>query len=125
MNIVLKLPTTPAAPPVTDLEGEPATPTYSPDSRITLNLTNVPLYEALRYVATLAGLKVKSGTVRRVDRPPLGTHRHLGTARIQGSARFYRQRPFRRSRTASCGRTSVGFWRGQAFGSAENAKDFL
>jgi general secretion pathway protein D len=32
---------------------------YSADSRITLNLSNVPLYEALRYVATLAGLKVK------------------------------------------------------------------
>jgi general secretion pathway protein D len=31
----------------------------SGDNRITLNLSNVPLYEALRYVATLAGLKVK------------------------------------------------------------------
>ena len=59
VNIVLKLPATPSAPPVTGIEGESAAPTFSPDSRITLNLTNVPLYEALRYVATLAGLKVK------------------------------------------------------------------
>lgn len=59
VNIVLKLPTTTATPPVTEIDGESAAPTFSPDSSITLNLTNVPLYEALRYVATLAGLKVK------------------------------------------------------------------
>jgi general secretion pathway protein D len=42
------------------VEGEtPASAGYSADSRITLNLSNIPLYEALRYVATLAGLKVK------------------------------------------------------------------
>jgi general secretion pathway protein D len=57
VNIVLKLPTTPA--PASDTEGSNVTPTPSSDSRITLNLTNVPLYEALRYVATLSGLKVK------------------------------------------------------------------
>ncbi|MEX1044541.1 MAG: Amuc_1098 family type IV pilus outer membrane protein [Chthoniobacterales bacterium] len=62
INIVLKLPRSGAvAPPVTDEFGEAAAPGAVPpaDSRITLNLTNVPLYEALRYVATLAGLKVK------------------------------------------------------------------
>jgi general secretion pathway protein D len=60
VNIVLKLPTTPVAPPAElGLEGEAAPPQASPESRITLNLSNVPLYEALRYVATLAGLKVK------------------------------------------------------------------
>jgi general secretion pathway protein D len=62
INIVLKLPRGPVEPaPATDEFGEavPAPPLASPDSRITLNLTNVPLYEALRYVATLAGLKVK------------------------------------------------------------------
>ncbi len=60
VNIVLKLPTTPVAPPAElGVEGETSLPTASPESRITLNLTNVPLYEALRYVATLAGLKVK------------------------------------------------------------------
>jgi len=62
INIVLKLPRGAAAPaPALDEFGEaaPAAPLASPDSRITLNLTNVPLYEALRYVATLAGLKVK------------------------------------------------------------------
>ncbi len=61
VNIVLKLPSTPApAPASLEVEGE-ATPAvaFSPDARITLNLSNVPLYEALRYVATLAGLKVK------------------------------------------------------------------
>jgi general secretion pathway protein D len=61
INIVLKLPTTSSAlPPATDEFGETAaTPAAPSDSRITLSLTNVPLYEALRYVATLAGLKVK------------------------------------------------------------------
>lgn len=62
VNIVLKLPSTPAPAPVAlEVEGEAAAPAaaYSPDARITLNLSNVPLYEALRYVATLAGLKVK------------------------------------------------------------------
>jgi len=60
INIVLKLPSSPLRAPTTDEFGEtPATPSASLDSRITLNLANVPLYEALRYVATLAGLKVK------------------------------------------------------------------
>lgn len=62
VNIVLKLPTTPAAPVPTAIEGaDPAAAAAVPagDSRINLSLTNVPLYEALRYVATLAGLKVK------------------------------------------------------------------
>ena len=61
INIVVKLPASapqPAAAP--GVEGEtPAAPLYLGDNRITLNLSNVPLYEALRYVATLAGLKVK------------------------------------------------------------------
>jgi general secretion pathway protein D len=60
INIVLKLPTTSAPPPAVDEFGETsATPLSPSESRITLNLTRVPLYEALRYVATLAGLKVK------------------------------------------------------------------
>lgn len=61
VNIVLKLPAASApAPASLEIEGESAAPTgFSADSRITLNLSNVPLYEALRYVATLAGLKVK------------------------------------------------------------------
>jgi general secretion pathway protein D len=62
VNIVLKLPAVSAPPPAgLEVEGEAAgvPPAYSPDSRITLNLANVPLYEALRYVATLSGLKVK------------------------------------------------------------------
>ncbi len=61
INIVLKLPPT-SAPAPDSLEVESATVAstgYNADSRITLNLSNVPLYEALRYVATLAGLKVK------------------------------------------------------------------
>jgi general secretion pathway protein D len=57
VNIVLKLPTTPIAAP--DVEGDTSIAAPSADNRITLNLTNVPLYEALRYVATLSGLKVK------------------------------------------------------------------
>ena len=62
INIVLKLPATGAAAPApaADEFGEAAPAAAAPsDSRITLSLTNVPLYEALRYVATLAGLKVK------------------------------------------------------------------
>ena len=62
VNIVLKLPaaSAPAAPTSLAIEGESIAPAgFSADSRITLNLSNVPLYEALRYVATLAGLKVK------------------------------------------------------------------
>lgn len=61
VNIVLKLPATSApAPASLEIEGESVTPAgFSADNRITLNLSNVPLYEALRYVATLAGLKVK------------------------------------------------------------------
>ena len=61
INIVVKLPASVTPPPAAlEVEGEtPATPAYSGDNRITLNLSNVPLYEALRYVATLAGLKVK------------------------------------------------------------------
>jgi general secretion pathway protein D len=62
VNIFLKLP-----PPGTarvaaagEFDDEPpGAPVTMTDDRITLNLTNVPLYEALRYVATLAGLKVK------------------------------------------------------------------
>ena len=38
----------------------PAAPTVSPtDARITLSLNNVPMAEVLRYITTLAGLKVK------------------------------------------------------------------
>jgi general secretion pathway protein D len=63
INIVVKLPVSAAAAPAPDVleteEGAPAAPFASGDNRITLNLSNVPLYEALRYVATLAGLKVK------------------------------------------------------------------
>lgn len=61
INIVLKLPAgAPAAAAETDEFGQPVAAAAAPaDARVTLNLTNVPLYEALRYVATLAGLKVK------------------------------------------------------------------
>lgn len=40
-------------------EAAPQTPAVTEDTTITLSLTNVPLYEALRYVASLAGLKIK------------------------------------------------------------------
>jgi general secretion pathway protein D len=61
INIVVKLPVSAPPPPAAlEVEGEAtAAPVSSGDNRITLNLSNVPLYEALRYVATLAGLKVK------------------------------------------------------------------
>ncbi len=60
VNIFLKLPSVPQQPVTMGLEGEaPLAQTGGSDSRVTLNLSNIPLYEALRYVATLAGLKVK------------------------------------------------------------------
>lgn len=62
VNIVVKLPavSVPAPTVETDSEGDMlAAPAATSADRITLNLSNVPLYEALRYVATLAGLKVK------------------------------------------------------------------
>jgi Type II secretory pathway, component PulD len=46
-------------PAVPGEEAAPQAPVVTEDTPITLSLTNVPLYEALRYVADLAGLKIK------------------------------------------------------------------
>ena len=61
INIVVKLPSTPPpAPAALSVEGEAApVQVATTENRINLNLSNIPLYEALRYVATLAGLKIK------------------------------------------------------------------
>lgn len=62
VNIVLKLPPPlPASSSSIEVEGETPAPSssYTPNKRITLELTNIPLYEALRYAAMQAGLKVK------------------------------------------------------------------
>jgi general secretion pathway protein D len=60
INIVLELPQASAAPAVPTVEGEETVaPARTVSDRITLKLSNVPLYEALRYVALQAGLKVK------------------------------------------------------------------
>jgi len=61
INIVLKLPanSTPAPMAGESSLDQPAATAAAFNDRITLNLTNVPLYEVLRYIATLAGLKVK------------------------------------------------------------------
>jgi general secretion pathway protein D len=69
VNIVLKLEGTPGSsqPAATTPEtapGVPGTPasagaTNPNDAKITLSLTNIPLSEALRYITSLAGLKVK------------------------------------------------------------------
>ncbi|MDD5199016.1 MAG: hypothetical protein PHC88_04375 [Terrimicrobiaceae bacterium] len=48
----------PAA-PAAGAEAAPAAPTATEDTQVTLALSNVPLYEALRYLAGLAGLKIK------------------------------------------------------------------
>jgi len=61
INIVLKLPANSAPVPMVgeaSLDQPAGTPAAFND-RITLNLTNVPLDVVLRYIATLAGLKVK------------------------------------------------------------------
>lgn len=66
VNIFLKLPSgggSAAADsnglPTDGFESAPAASMASADTRITLALNGVPLYEALRYLAQLAGLKIK------------------------------------------------------------------
>ena len=60
INIVLEMPRRGPAPDAAITEtGEPATPTSAFSDRVTLSLANIPLYEALRYVALQAGMKVK------------------------------------------------------------------
>ncbi len=61
VNIVLKLPSTPAAEPAAAVDAQGVETPAAPPAveTISVRLSNVPLYEALRYVATLAGLKIK------------------------------------------------------------------
>ncbi len=61
VNIVLKLPATAPAEPATvpDAQGLEIPATSPTPETISVRLSNIPLYEALRYVATLAGLKIK------------------------------------------------------------------
>ena len=65
VNIVLKLPSAPAAAevPVPDAAAAPgaaaASSAVTADTKITLSLSNVPLIEALRYLTELSGLKYK------------------------------------------------------------------
>lgn len=60
INIVLKLPTASSAPVAAEGQGE-GEETAAPVIPETVNvrLSNIPLYEALRYVATLSNLKIK------------------------------------------------------------------
>ncbi len=62
VNIVLKLATASPQPTATaeaPLPGETATPTVTEDTKITMDLRNVPLIEAIRYLTELAGMKYK------------------------------------------------------------------
>lgn len=66
VNVFLKLPMAGAATAAgTDITAPgaaaaaPAAPATTEDTTITLSLSNIPLYEALRYVAAQAGLKIK------------------------------------------------------------------
>lgn len=63
VNIVLKLPNQPSEPPVgaaTDpTAAAPAAPVVTPDTKVTMSLSNVPMVEAIRYLTELAGLKYK------------------------------------------------------------------
>ncbi|MEI8311690.1 MAG: Amuc_1098 family type IV pilus outer membrane protein [Verrucomicrobiota bacterium] len=64
VNIVLKLPSAPATPAVVDPAAPPAgaaatAPAVTPDTVVTMSLSNVPLIEALKYLTELAGLKFK------------------------------------------------------------------
>jgi len=65
-DILPPLPATPDQPAAAAVPGATpaaaaatAAPVATEDTRITLDLNNIPLYEALRYVANLAGLKIK------------------------------------------------------------------
>lgn len=58
VNIVLKLPSGPAPDAAAAMGEAPGTAVAVPDT-INIRLSNIPLYEALRYVATLANLKIK------------------------------------------------------------------
>lgn len=66
-DILPPLPATPdqpaataaAVPGATPAAAANTAPAATEDTRITLDLNNIPLYEALRYVASLAGLKIK------------------------------------------------------------------
>lgn len=49
----------PAVPAAGAAPAAAAAPQATEDTQITLSLSNVPLYEALRYVSSLAGLKIK------------------------------------------------------------------
>ncbi len=70
VNIFLKVPSGSAAAasdgllgvPGDDVDAAPA-PTATEDTTVTLALNNVPLYEALRYLSDLAGLKIKIDSV--------------------------------------------------------------
>ncbi|MBJ7328131.1 MAG: hypothetical protein JHC52_12395, partial [Chthoniobacterales bacterium] len=59
INIVLELPARTAPAPAVEGEADQAAPASPVSDRVTLNLSNVPLFEVLRYVALQAGLKVK------------------------------------------------------------------
>jgi len=63
VNIVLKLPPPSlASPSDTSLPGDAAeagAPEFNPDAQITMNLRNVPLIEAVRYLTEIAKLKYK------------------------------------------------------------------
>ncbi len=69
VNIFLKVPSGSASAPTDGLLGVPgddapaAAPTATEDTTVTLALNNVPLYEALRYLSDLAGLKIKIDSV--------------------------------------------------------------
>lgn len=69
VNIVLKLPSAPVAPaaapglpgadPAAAAPAATTAPTVTPDTTVTMSLSNVPLIEALKYLTELSGLKFK------------------------------------------------------------------
>ncbi len=70
VNIFLKVPSSSALGATEGLLAVPdgeatvaAAPTATEDTTVTLSLNNVPLYEALRYLSDLAGLKIKIDSV--------------------------------------------------------------
>ena len=129
INIVLELPAagaTAAAPAAEGEEAAAAPPPQTFSDRITLKLSNVPLYEVLRYVALQAGLKVKVEPFA-VSVVPLA--KMTDTLEV----REFRVPPGFISATANpaedtvavAGRSSDAGGAGTRLSARQNAKDFL
>ena len=127
INIFLDVPPANAAPTVPTVEGEePVAPARTISDRITLKLSNVPLYEALRYVALQAGLKVKVEpfAVSVVPLTKMTDTLEVREFRVPPGFIAASAAPAEDSATFA-GRGSDGATVGTKLSARQNAKDFL